>query len=224
MKLKKSIKIILILFLFGGIIIGGYYFNRWFFSNFKTTRIIDEEENIIEKEIIEVKNEVKNDNDFNKKNKTKKTNEKKKIRTIKMYYCLEGDTLVDEDKCETTIEKDAIKMELKFDIENKKKYAIEFDINAWANEYDVNFTDVVDILTEVCKKETNGNFEVNYDTNIGKCYFSDEDEKPTYTYRCLDSSYELNGTKCTKTAKVSAKVKYGCPDGFTEDGIYCIED
>lgn len=229
MKLKKSVKIVIVFFFVIVFGIGGFFFNRWFFKTFNTTNFVNEKEENSNKEILEenISHEKKEPIKAEKLQEKQEKNSKKKTRKIEIYYCSDGDTL-EGNKCITTIEKEAAKMELNIANakEDKKRLAVMFNIMDFVNEYEISYSDVTEILAEACKEEMDGKFEVDYTTTKGYCYLEieEEEKEPTYSYSCLDLSYTLEGTKCIKEAKIPAKIRYDCPDGYREDGIYCIEE
>lgn len=229
MKLKKSVKIVIVFVFVIGFGIGGYFFNCWFFKTFNTTSSVNEKEENSNKEILEenISPEKKEPIKIEKTQEKQEKNEKKKTRRIEIYYCSDGDTL-EGNKCITTIEKEATKWVEKITNakEDKKRFAITFDIMDLVDEYEISYSDVTEILADACKEEVDGKFEVDYTTNKGYCYIDleEEEKEPTYSYSCIDKSYTLEGTKCIKEAKIPAKTRYGCPDGYREEGIYCIEE
>ena len=113
MKLKKSVKVVLVLILLGIIGCSFYSFNRWFFTKYKTLGKKTQEQQE-EKKDSYVSNEVDNassgltnnekDIDNQKINVESKQNAKKIINAIEEYYCSDNDTL-DEKECIHILEK-----------------------------------------------------------------------------------------------------------------------
>lgn len=225
MKLKKSVKVILVLVLFSGMVGGIYFFNSWFFSKYKVeNKNVEENEN--RKDGKEVLNdfenplpvddkETTNKEEKNSSTSTKKENEKK--RAIEIYYCSKGDTL-DGKKCVTQSEIDAVKMELVLK-DNKEKDSVVFNIKVLAENYGLEKEDIISVIKEACESEK-GTFKLN-NSEEASCAAN---ENKIYQYMCLDSSYTLEGTKCVKEVKIPAKVRYGCEDGYKLEGIYCVEE
>lgn len=229
MKVKKCVKVGLIFIFIGGVVGGFYTFNSWFFSRYKgENKIIeknDEQKN--GKEIInnfenvssEKSADILNENSKNEKSSSKDKEDKKKVSEI--YYCSKGDTLKGEE-CITKSVTDAIPVQTK---DTRDYYAIQFNFSTLSTAYGIEKSETISILQETCEKDIKGIFEINAnDENQGSCIFTDMEEDKTFQYMCLDSSYTVEGTKCIKEVKIPAKVRYGCPDGFKQDGIYCIEE
>lgn len=226
MKLKKQIKVFFILILFSGIVGGIYSFNSWFFTKYKIEKQnIEEKEKQNGKEIInnfENSSTEENNESLQEKSKTSSNSskDKNKKRASEIYYCSEGDTL-EGSKCITKSTLDATKVELRLE-GTSDSYTILFDFATLAANYGIDVADVISAFQYACEEE-NGTFKIN-NSEKGSCVLEVAEEDKIYQYMCFDSSYTLEGTKCVKEVRIPAKVRYGCPEGYTQDGIYCVED
>lgn len=211
MKLKKSVKVVLVLVLF--ILIGGsfYTFNRWFFTKYKDVGKKAENQNVEENKESQENfpnsstspNETVDDTQPGE-NDTKQN--EKKIRPSEIYYCSNGDILEGQE-CITKVETSLIEVS---NIENKEysKLVIpSYDSEELKGE-----------LEKICE-QYNGIFEQTSDSEVS-CYVPEDGEKETMDYICLDG-FTKEGNKCVKNVKIPAKVRYGCPEGTQLDGIYC---
>ena len=223
MKLKKSVKVVLVLILLG--IIGGsfYSFNYWFFTKYKD----------VGKKTQEQQEEKENDhtyfNDENAKNddsenQVEEEEDSKRVRQTEVYYCSNGDRL-DGKECITKIEVDAIKLQAE---DNREYVELQFDIALYTLRFqgageDVTEEEVILAFKEVCESELDGTYQLSDDGSGNySCIYTDMEEDTSFTYMCLEG-FTLQGTKCLKEERIPAKVRYGCPDGYILDGIYCKE-
>lgn len=237
MKIKKSVKVIIILVILFGAGLGFYKFNKKFFSEHNVVKEDKkqddnkkEDNNNEKKEDEEVeKNKEDNDMPIQEENPIEPIENKKEPNVIKqkaseIYYCSDGDVLRGNE-CITKIVIDAKKYTISYAEEEKDYIEVQFDFKEFMNEYELTEDEVIDILRESCTKEIKGYFRIDYNQHKGACLIKIEDEKDEsnkkYTYLCEDSSFTLEGDKCVKEATILAKVRYGCPSGMTLDGIYC---
>lgn len=225
MKLKKQVKIVIVLILLGGIGFGFYSFNHWFFSKYKTKDTNIEEKNKDQrngKEILEENHkEMDSANNTNHQSATNENStQDRRKRASEIYYCSEGDTLAGKE-CITKIQTDALKVK---PVDNRDYYELTFSFDTLASLYGLEEQAVIDVLKETCEKEMKGVFERSTtNQKQGSCIFTDMPEDNTLQYVCLDASYTLKGNKCSREERIPAKVRYGCPDGYVLDGIYCQE-
>lgn len=219
MKLKKQVKVGIVLIVLGGIGFGFYSFNQWFFAKYKTKDVNVEEKNeSISKEIHETEPTNSEEVPIAKDEPSSSSKTDKKIRPTEIYYCSDGDTL-DGKECITKIETDAIKVK---NADNRDYYELIFSFDKLATMYGLEEQEVIDVLKETCEKDIKGFFERSTtNPKQGSCIFTDMPEDHSFQYVCLDSSYTLKGSKCSREERIPAKVRYGCPDGFVLDGIYC---
>lgn len=221
MKLKKQVKVVIVLIILGGIGFGFYSFNQWFFAKYKTKDInVEEKNNGVSKEMNDMEQRNNEEVPITEETPSSSKANIKKIRSTETYYCSEGDTL-DGKECITKIETDAIKVK---NADNRDYYELIFSFDKLATMYGLEEQEVIDALKETCEKDIKGFFERSTtNPKQGSCIFTDMPEDNSFQYVCLDSSYTLKGTKCSREERIPAKVRYGCPEGFVLDGIYCQE-
>lgn len=205
MRLKKSVKIILVVLLLG--IIGGtfYSFNKWFFTKYKNVgnqveqqekknNPISNEKEIIEKEEEEEFSIPKNDNV-----------EKKQVKAEEEYFC--SDSLrLDGKECVSTMEVDVFTEQ----VENVVVYRISF-----------NAAEDMELQKKECLEDLQGEVKTD-EAGVVYCEASVSSLEDGNTY-CLDDSYTLKDNKCVKEIRIPAKMRYVCPEGYFLDGINCKE-
>lgn len=229
MKLKKRVKMFLILLLLG--IMGStfYTFNRWFFMKYKDVGQKEVEEH--KKQEVETKNnpvteeENPDINDSQKEEDVKTLKEEKKgIKPSEIYYCSDGDTL-DGKECITKIEVDAMQVQ---EEDNRDYVELQFNIPLYTLRFqsageDVTEEDVKLYFKEMCETSLKGTFGLSTDNSDDfSCFYTTMEENISFSYICLDG-FTLSGTKCFKEERIPAKVRYGCPEGTIQDGIYCVQ-
>lgn len=219
MKLKKQVKVVIVFIVLGGIGFGFYSFNHWFFAKYKTKDVNVEENNEgASKEIHETEQTNSEEEPIVKEEPLGSSKTIKKIKATETFYCSEGDTL-DGKECITNLEINATPVVLTTE---DSTYTMKLDFTALAYGFSITEEDIIPILEETCKTELKGKFYIDLnDEHSGYCTFREE-QKPN-AYICTDSSYTLQGNKCVKEVRIPAKVRYGCPEGFVLDGIYCQE-
>lgn len=208
MKLKKSVKVVLVLLLLG--IIGGsfYSFNKWFFTKYKTLGNQLEEQKQDEK-----KNSVSNPKETKETEEEKEETsipkndriEKKQIKAEEEYFCSDNLRL-DGKECVSTMEVDVFTEQ----VENIVVYRISF-----------NAAEDMELQEKECIEDLQGEVKTD-ETGVVYCEASVSAMEDGNTY-CLDDSYTLKEDKCVKEIRISAKVRYVCPEGYFLDGIYCKE-
>ena len=109
MKLKKSIKIFLVIFIICGIAGGFYFFNQWFFNKYKDSINLKSQNEEVKKEGKEI---IHDNEDITSQSETKEKNDlikndtvlqKKTIDATVEYYCEEGYSL-EKQECVTILE------------------------------------------------------------------------------------------------------------------------
>lgn len=220
MKLKKNVKFVLVLLLVT--IIGGvfYSFNKWFFTKYKDVGKIEEKQENKSNLDLEEKNlPISNEEENKEEVKQDEVPSPKKVRQTEIYYCSDGDILAGKE-CITKVESGAIKLQAE---DNRDYYELRLSFADLANMYGISIEDAKVVLKEACLEELKGEYEISEDLSKGSCTFTDMEEDTSFTYICLDESYTLVGDKCIHEERIPAKIRYGCPEGYVLDGIYCKE-
>lgn len=206
MKLKKSVKVVLVLLLLG--IIGGtfYSFNHWFFTKYKNVGKQGEEQQEEKKNTI-IPKESKDNEEENEDISIPKNDkiEKKQLKAEEEYFC--SDSLrLDGKECVSTMEVDVFTEQ----VENVVVYRISF--NAAVD---------MELQKKECLEDLQGEVKTD-EAGVVYCEASVSSLEDGNTY-CLDDSYTLKEGKCVKEIRIPAKMRYVCPEGYFLDGINCKE-